>query len=92
MNNEIRKTVMKKTRLRNTHLKDKYAAIRRADISQRNLYVSIVRKATWDQYNNLDNKSWLIMKLFGKLWNRLLQTKELTMKKITYWGTWYRFW
>ena len=46
MNNEIRKTIMKKTRLRNTHLKDKYAAIRRADICQRNLYVSIVRKAT----------------------------------------------
>ena len=58
---------MKQTRSRNNYLKNRCDANRKAYNAQRNLSVSLVRKAKLDYHNKLNRKKCLIRRHFGKL-------------------------
>ena len=71
MNKGITKAIMKRTRLRKNYLKNRCDANRKAYNVQRNLCISLVRKAKLDYYNKLnhenvsDNKTlWKTVKIF----------------------------
>ena len=56
MNKGITKAIMKRTRLRNNYLKNGCDENMKAYNVQRNLCLSLVRKAKLDQYNKLNHK------------------------------------
>ena len=66
MNKDITKAIMKRTRLRNNYLKNRCDANRKAYNVQRNLCVSLVRKAKLDYYNKLNHKEVSDNKTFWK--------------------------
>lgn len=83
---EMRKAIIKKTRLKNKYLKNQGAATRKAFISQKNLCVFLVRKPKWDYHNELDHKKltdktfWKTVKPFftdGRFNNEKILLKKL---------------
>ena len=78
MNKEIRKAIMKRTRLRNKYFKSQCVTTN----SQRNLCVSIVRKAKWDYYNKLDHKELADNKNFWKTVKPFFTDKGVNNEKM----------
>ena len=66
MNKDITKAIMKRTRLKNNYLKNWCDANRKAHNAQRNLCVTLVRKAKLDYYNKLNHKKVSDNKTFWK--------------------------
>ena len=66
MNKGITKAIMKRTRLKNSYLKNRCVANRKAYNVQRNLCVSLVRKAKLDYYNKFNHKEVSDNKTFWK--------------------------
>ena len=82
MNKEIRKAIMRRTGLRNKYLQNQCAATRKAYISWRSLYFSIVRKAKLDYYNKLDHKKLTNNKTFSKIVKPFFTDKTINNEKV----------
>ena len=70
MNKTLSKELMKRTRLRNKFLKNRYDYNKRELSKQRNFCVSLVGKSKTLYNSNLDEKSLQIIKLFERPLNR----------------------
>ena len=66
MNKDITKAIMKWTRLKNNYLKNWCDANRKIHYAQRNLCVTLVRKAKLDYYNKFNHKKVSDNKTFWK--------------------------
>ena len=84
MNNEIRKAIMKRTRMRNKYPKNQCATTRKTYISRKNLCVSIVRKIKWDYYSKLDHKMLTNDKTFWKIVKLFFTNKRIKNEKLLF--------
>ena len=82
MNKGITKAIMKRTRLRKNYLKNKCDANRKAYNVQRNLCVSLVRKAKLDYYNKLNHKEVSNNKTFWKTVKPFFTDKSVNHHRI----------
>ena len=82
MNKGIAKAIMKRTRLRNNYLKNRCNANRKAYNVQRNLCVSLVRKAKLDYYNKLNHKEVSNNKTFWKTVKPFFTDKSVNHHRI----------
>ena len=76
MNKHITKTIMKRITLRNNYLKKRCDGNRKAYNSQRNLYVSLLRKVKLDYYKKLNHKKVSDNKTFWKTVKPLFYEKR----------------
>ena len=80
---ELRKAIMKRTRLRNIFLKKRSENSKALYNKQRNICVSLTRKAKKSYYGNLDAKSVSDNKIFWKRISPLFSNKIKAKEKIT---------
>ena len=66
MKKTVLTTIMKQTRLRNNFLKYRSGAMKRACKAQRNICVSLMRKAKQKNLDNIDHKTIVDNKTFYK--------------------------
>ena len=82
MNKTIVKTVTTRARLRNNFFKNTYEANKRAYNAQRNLCVSLVRKAKKEYFNTLDHKKITDNKTFWKTKTPCFTDKRINKESI----------
>ena len=83
MNKEIKKSIMKRTRLRNRYLNMPSAENNDLYKRQRNICTSLIRRSKRTFYNNLNSKSILDNKKFWNIVKPLFSKKTRTYHKIT---------
>ena len=82
MNNEISKAIMTRTRLRNRFLKNRSNRNRDLFRKQRNLCVSLLRKAQKDYFSKLNEKQITDNKHFWKTVKPFLSNKVQSSERI----------
>ena len=83
MNKELSKAIMKRTRLRNTFLRNKSPESRENFNKQRNYCVQLVRKSKREYYGHLNEKNVTDNKTFWKTVKFFLSSKTTNHSKIT---------